>query len=210
MEGNTSKMIRLLSRIKSEMNGEAADYMQSSGLVYPLNYGVASATVRSIAKDFAPDHSLAELLYRQQVRELRLAAATVADPTKVNEANADFWKQGITTAEIAENLGSFLLSRSDAADSIARTWIESSNGNVRYCALITAVKAVRSGKIGDDTIEHIVKTMKDAADTPTLRSLGSLVTLYALGNEAKRCRIENLVRTEKTDCYLFLLQELSA
>ena len=206
---NTSTMIRLLSRLKAEMNGEVVDYMQIHGLNYPLSYGVSSATVRTIAKEYAPNHNLAEFLYKQQVRELRLAAATIADPQNVNETNLDFWIQGITTMEMAENVGSFLLSRTDAADSAARRWIEHENENVRYCALITAVKALPTGKIKDETVEHIVLRLKKATDTPTLRALCSLIERYILTNESKAQRIMSLIKTEDTDSYRYILQELS-
>lgn len=206
---NTSTMIRLLSRLKTEMNGEVVDYMQVHGLNYPLSYGVSSATVRTIAKEYAPNHNLAEFLYKQQVRELQLAAATIADPQKVNEADLDFWIQGITTMEMAENVASFLLSRTDVADIVSHRWIEHENENVRYCALITAVKALSTGKIKDGTVEHIVLRLKEATDTPTLRALCSLIERYILTNESKTQRIRSQIKTEDTDSYRYVLQELS-
>ena len=202
-------MIRLLSRLKTEMNGEVVDYMQVHGLNYPLSYGVSSATVRTIAKEYAPNHNLAEFLYKQQVRELQLAAATIADPQKVNEADLDFWIQGITTMEMAENVASFLLSRTDVADIVSHRWIEHENENVRYCALITAVKALSTGKIKDGTVEHIVLRLKEATDTPTLRALCSLIERYILTNESKTQRIRSHIKTEDTDSYRYVLQELS-
>ena len=206
---NTSKMIRLLSLIKSEMNGAVADYMQENGLAYPLSYGVSSATVRSIAKRFAPDHPLAELLYRQQVRELRLAATTIADPHRIRETNLDFWMQGITTIEMAENVGAFLLSGTDIADTIVRSWVDSENDSVRYCALITAVKAISGGKIKDDTVEYVLTAAKDATDIRILRTLGTLLEKYVFSDDAKAKIIKSLIGREDTECYRFLSQELS-
>ena len=57
-------MIRLLGRLKKEMNGAVAEAMQRRGLNYPLNYGVSVPTIRSIAGEYGTSHSLAMLLYR--------------------------------------------------------------------------------------------------------------------------------------------------
>ena len=62
---DTALMIRLLKRLKVEMNGAVTGAMQERGIVYPLNYGVSVPTIRGIARKYGPSHSLALLLYRQ-------------------------------------------------------------------------------------------------------------------------------------------------
>ena len=42
-------MIRLLKRLKVEMNGAVTGAMQERGIVYPLNYGGSVPTIRGIA-----------------------------------------------------------------------------------------------------------------------------------------------------------------
>ena len=49
---DTALMIRLLGRLKKEMNGAVAEAMQRRGLNYPLNYGVSVPTIRSIAGEY--------------------------------------------------------------------------------------------------------------------------------------------------------------
>ena len=46
---DTVLMIRLLKRLKVEMNGAVTGAMQERGIVYPLNYGVSVPTIRGIA-----------------------------------------------------------------------------------------------------------------------------------------------------------------
>ena len=74
---DTALMIRLLKRLKVEMNGAVTGAMQERGIVYPLNYGVSVPTIRGIARKYGPSHSLALLLYRQQVRELKLCSSRI-------------------------------------------------------------------------------------------------------------------------------------
>ena len=53
---DTTKMVALLRRLKTEMNGAVVGAMQERGVDYPLSYGVSVATIREIAADYAPDH----------------------------------------------------------------------------------------------------------------------------------------------------------
>ena len=76
MADNTSRMIKLLGAMRKQMNGAVADAMFYYGNNYGLNYGVSLPTVRQIAREQSADHELALYLYKQQVRELRLAALT--------------------------------------------------------------------------------------------------------------------------------------
>ena len=52
--------------------------MRYYGTPYGLNYGVSLSTLRRLARAEAPDHGFARYLYRQDVRELRLAALHIA------------------------------------------------------------------------------------------------------------------------------------
>ena len=78
---DTALMIRLLGRLKKEMNGAVAEAMQRRGLNYPLNYGVSVPTIRSIAGEYGTSHSLAMLyagsdaVVGGRVREYRIGRA---------------------------------------------------------------------------------------------------------------------------------------
>ena len=74
----TSRMVALLRELRRERNGAVADSMRYYGTPYGLNYGVSLPTLRRIARAEAPDHGFARYLYRQDVRELRLAALHIA------------------------------------------------------------------------------------------------------------------------------------
>lgn len=147
---NSEMMIALLRTLKVEMNGAVVGAMESRGLHYPLNYGVSLPTIKAIASDYAPNHSLAELLYQQQVRELRLAAMYIAQPEMVIADTSDFWADGVCTGEIAEVLAMKLLSQSQDAEKIVRLWLEchldSTDGSelLRYAALMTAARAAKN------------------------------------------------------------------
>lgn len=140
---DTALMIRLLGRLKKEMNGAVAEAMQHRGLDYPLNYGVSVPTIRSIAGEYGPSHSLAMLLYRQQVRELKLAATFVDDPEQVTSDQMRLWADGFTNTELVEQVVYNLFRKVPGADRMAFEWLDSPKPLLRYAGLLTAASTVR-------------------------------------------------------------------
>ena len=135
-------MIKLLGALRREMNGAVADGMYLYGKPYGLNYGVSLPTVRAIAQAEGHDHALARYLYRQQVRELRLAALHIAEPSRIDTAEAGFWAEGIINSEIAEEAAFALLRRSPAIKEIFAQWSRSGDEMLAYCALMAAARSL--------------------------------------------------------------------
>lgn len=134
-------MIRLLGRLRREMNGAVADSMRFYGNGYGLNYGVSIPTIRTIARDEGRDHDFARYLYIQQVRELRLAALHIADPAALDLSEAGFWGGGIINSEVAEEAAFALLSRSEALPEIFEGWCASGSEMEAYAALMAGARA---------------------------------------------------------------------
>ncbi len=121
----TERMIGLLRRLKIEMNGAVTDAMRAYGggeAGYGLNYGVSLPTIREIAQEWGPDHALAETLWRQDVRELKLAALFVDEPEAVTAEQMEAWAADWRTAELAEQCAMQLFWRSPAAWATAIGW----------------------------------------------------------------------------------------
>lgn len=113
----TSRMAALLGRFRRERNGVVADTMQYRGKAYGLNYGVSLPTIRAVARAERPDSDFARFLYRQDVRELKLATFWIADPVQVTSVEFSDWGEGIANSEMAEECAFALMSRSRAATS---------------------------------------------------------------------------------------------
>ena len=141
-------MIRLLGTLRREMNGAVADGMYAYGRPYGLNYGVSLPTVRAIARAEGRDHDFARYLFKQQVRELRLTALHMADPLRIDVAEAAFWAEGIINSEAAEEAAFALLSRSPYVKEIYGRWSDSDNELLAYAALMAAAR----GAAGDASV----------------------------------------------------------
>lgn len=162
-------MAALLGRMRRERNGAVADAMAPYGAAYGLNYGVSLPTLRSIARAEGCDHAFAGLLYRQQVRELRLAALHIADPVAVTAADADTWAAGIINSEVAEEAAFALLSRAPVLPSLFASWRFSPNPLLQYAVLLAAARN-ESAPVAwaDDAVEIVRRNaMASAAGART-------------------------------------------
>ena len=134
-------MISLLSRIRKQMNGAVTESMARDGQKYGLNYGVSIATVREIVAQEQPDYDFAKYLYKQQVRELKLAACHLAPAKSIDTHEFPFWSRGISNAELAEELAFALLSKIYDINSLMGIW---TTELVAYAALMAASRNERT------------------------------------------------------------------
>ncbi|WP_298063229.1 DNA alkylation repair protein [uncultured Rikenella sp.] len=121
----TEKMAALMRRLRIEMNGAVADAMREYGggrQGYGLNYGVSLPTIKDVAREYAPDHELARLLWRQDVRELKIAALFIDEPAAVTAGQMEAWSADWRAPELAEQCAMQLFWRSPAAFGVAAEW----------------------------------------------------------------------------------------
>lgn len=121
----TEKMIALMRRLRIEMNGAVTDAMREYGggqQGYGLNYGVSLPTIREVAAEYAPDHELAQTLWQQDVREMKLAALFVEDAAAVTAEQMERWAADWRVPELAEQCAMQLFWRSPEAWSTAVGW----------------------------------------------------------------------------------------
>ncbi len=166
---HTSRMTALLGEIRRERNGAVADSMRLVGRPYGLNYGVSLPTLRRLARAETPDHDFAEFLFRQDVRELRLAAFHIAEPDRLTPDNSAFWAAGIDNNELAEEAAFALLSRAGAFPALFGLWIAPSQPLLlRYAALMAAARWPQApGEWIAPALEAVHRAAVAAADEET-------------------------------------------
>ncbi len=160
----TSRMVELLSAVRRERNGAVADAMRCYGRRCGLNYGVSLPTVRALARACARDAGFARYLFRQDVRELRLAALHLADPAGLTLAEAEEWGSGIDNSEIAEEAAFALFSRAAVFAELFPRWVSSENPLLVHTALMAAVR--RHDAPVDWTVAAMEALRRHAADAP--------------------------------------------
>lgn len=145
-------MVTLLGQIRKQMNGAVLDTFRYYGQRYGMNYGVAIHTLRQMAQQQGIDDSLAQFLYRQQVRELQIIALWIADASKL-EYTLDFWAAGIINSELAEQAAQALMCRYANMDNLLERLSGSDSELVVYAALLAAS---RGCSVGFSAVERAV------------------------------------------------------
>lgn len=184
----TSRMVALLGELRREMNGAVVDSMREKGIEYALSYGVSIPTVRALARQYAPDDELARLLYQQQVRELQLAALSIAVPENVTIDELPFWAKAVTTVEMAENVATVLIARTKIVKEAVGEWLSADNALLRYAAMLVG------GRCNDLNINDIAIALADAlksvpAGLEVVTAHGAAVLIGACGSRSEEQRV---------------------
>ena len=121
---HNDKMVAILRRLKPEMHGAVVEAMESRGIKYGLNYGVAVPVIRQVAREYAPDPGLAAYLFRQDVRELKLAAIYIDDPKELSGHRMEAWASAMPADEIMEHAAMNLFYAAPDAGQVIPKWLK--------------------------------------------------------------------------------------
>ena len=202
-------MISLLGAMRKQMNGAVADAMYYYGANYGLNYGVSLPTVRQIAKDTEQDHDLALYLYKQQVRELRLAALHVAEGEKVTLEELPTWAEGVINSEVAEEMAFALLPRTTILADIFAEWSKSENEFLVYAALMAAA---RSNIARDTNAILATPSILNRFSSSRIIAQGVVALLaaaYDCDSEARKCVAEVVNKLEESPATNYVKEEMN-
>ena len=117
--------------VYASMNGVVSDSMQEKGMNYRLNYGVDIPKLRIIARKYKADKALAEILWTEDVRELKILATMLYPPTDFTKETAEKWVHEIPTQEIREQMCRNLLQTLSFSDALVQEWAESEDTEIR-------------------------------------------------------------------------------
>ncbi len=118
-------------RCRMAMNGVASASMRGYGLNYKLNFGVSIQKIKEIAARYESDKDLAETLWLDGTRELKILATLLYPIHDFSAEAADRWVAQIPNQEIREQVCVNLLQTTDFADKVGLEWINSKDENIR-------------------------------------------------------------------------------
>ena len=192
---HTSRMVALLAAMRRERNGAVADGMRCYGAACGLNYGVSLPTIRNIARAEKPDHAFACYLYRQEVRELRLAALHIAEPRMLTTPELPAWEAGIVNSEVAEEAAFALLSRTPLLPELFERWTVAAEPLPAYAALMAAARWPEAPAEWAARAMDVVRRQTEAAAAgrqpdyaARLTAQGAVALLASLGGRNEKNR----------------------
>lgn len=153
------------TRLRLSMNGAVSQSMREKGLIYKLNFGVELPRIKTIAADFTPEHSLAQALWKEDIRECKIMAALLQPVDSFLPEIADIWVEDIRNIEIAELTCMNLFQNLPYAPSKSFHWIADEREYVQVCGFLTIARLLmRKG----DMVERAENEFLDQAVTSFL------------------------------------------
>lgn len=168
-----------MGRLRREMNGDVVERMERAGVKGVLNYGVSIPTIRQIAREEGVDHPFARFLYRQQVRELRMAAIHLADPQALTSEELEEWiEPSLPTRELYDELAFRLLSRMPETllEEFCHRWLMAENLDHNYLVLMTLARV--SGPLSGEVKGLLLSRLATLPNEPSLRA--ALLSLFSM------------------------------
>lgn len=106
MGNSHDRMIQdIRKRCRLAMDGIISSNMRAYGLEYKLNFGIPVLKIKEIASHYTPNKVMAEKLWQDSTRELKILATLLYPKDEFKEDVAWRWVREIPNQEIREQLG---------------------------------------------------------------------------------------------------------
>ena len=179
-----SAIQQIRCEVHASMNGVISDSMQKKGMNYRVNYGVDIPTLRLITKKRKAEKSLAEVLWKDEVRELKILATMLYPPPDFTIETAQRWVREIPTQEIREQVCRNLFQALPFAYALVQAWAVSDETEIRITGywLFARLCIIRS-KLVEEIIPNIIieKAVDDLKTTSLLLRQSALNVLRYFG-----------------------------
>ena len=180
------KVIDIIIQVKQRMNGAVVNSMQELGIIYKVNYGVTIPELQQIAKPYIGDHDLAISLFEQDIRECKIIASMIDDPTKVTGEQIDSWSDEFVNIEIVEQVCGNLFWKSDFALPRSLEWCLEDNNLLQKAGLLIAGHRASDKTVSDSLFEPYIEIVENIVETDDERiSASAIFTLREIGKRSQ-------------------------
>ena len=122
---------KMRNDLRLSMNGMVSTSMREKGLNYKMNFGVNIPALRVMVKKYTPGKEIAEKLWREEVRELKIFATLLYPVSDFKLDDANRWVNEIPNQEIREQVCMNLFQELDFAGILVDQWTENDDEEVR-------------------------------------------------------------------------------
>jgi len=151
------------TQLRLSMNGAISQSMREKGLVYKLNFGVELPRIKELASTYEKDHSLAQALWKEDIRECKILAGLLQPVDSFFPEIADIWVERIENVEIAELTCMNLFQHLPYAPAKSFQWIADEREYVQICGFLTiarllAKKGDMSERVSEEFLDQAICT----------------------------------------------------
>ncbi|MBR4119158.1 MAG: DNA alkylation repair protein [Bacteroidales bacterium] len=155
----------IIKSIKNEfrlgMNGVISTSMRNKGMDYKIIFGLSLPQLRTIAEKYSFNKEVAEILWKEDIRESKLLATMIYPYEEMNIEVAKLWINDIRFTEVADISTMFLFSKFSYADKLVIDNINSEDDNKKYFAMRLFIRLVINKT---EINSNIIAMVKEAAN----------------------------------------------
>lgn len=167
------------------MNGIASANMRQRGLDYKVNFGLSIQQIRELSKRYQADAGLAETLWKENTRELKILATLLYPVGSFTPEKANEWVSEIPNQEIREQVCANFFQNLPFANQLALEWGISPDTDVRTAGYWLLVRLFLSKRAEIILTEHLSYIWDDiVSENISLRN-ASLLVLKHIGRQSK-------------------------
>jgi 3-methyladenine DNA glycosylase AlkD len=148
------------------MNGITAENMETAGIFYKQNFGVALPRIKEIAGKYPQNQLLAEHLWHSNIREMMIMATIIFPPALFSEKIFEEWLKDIQTTELCRQFSFNLFCKTTYAEKKIRLLLDSESIYYQIIALLTASRIIP--EISQESREKIIEYCLQKAPEATL------------------------------------------
>lgn len=163
---------------RQAMNGIVSTSMRQHGLDYKLNFGLVIEQIRSLAGKYGQSAELAEKLWGETTRELKILATFIYPLDQYKAETANKWVAEIPNQEMREQVCFNLFQELDYADQLALDWIKSDDDSTRTTGYWLLARLLLTKKFKGELITEYLgdKVWEDVVSKDVfIRNASSLV-----------------------------------
>lgn len=175
---------KIRTDLRLSMNGAVSTSMRDKGISYKMNFGVGIPRIKQISEKYKQDKDLADTLWSEDVRELKILATLLYPVEQFSKEKALRWISEINDQELREQLCKNLLQKLTFADELVGVSTKNSVDYIRATgywlfARLCIIKSETLEKI--DTGKLIVDAIVDLKDESLLLRQSALNVLKYYG-----------------------------
>jgi 3-methyladenine DNA glycosylase AlkD len=154
----------ILKKLESLSDPKAVEGMARFGINPKNTFGVSIPNLRKIAKEIGTDHLLAQKLWTSDVRETRILATMIDDPTMVTEDQMEKWVRDFDYWEVCDQCCMNLFKKTKFAYRKAAEWSSREEEFVKRAGFVLmACLAVGDKKADNKQFERFLPIIKREA-----------------------------------------------
>lgn len=117
------------------MNGIVSTSMREKGMNYKINFGLSLPQIRNIAQKYPQNSEVAEMLWKENIRESKLLATMLYPLKEMTLDKAEKWINDIEYNEISDIASMYLFAKVPFAIELVLNNIKTDNDNKIYFGL---------------------------------------------------------------------------